>query len=82
MLSTSNIPTIFPGVVDLEIGNLGLSLWDLGVVYHNNQGIAQFSVPIHATFPRWAHFFEAVTLDPVAPTFPLETSNAFQWNAQ
>lgn len=82
MLSTSNIPTIYPGIVDLEIGNLGTSLWDLLVLVHNNQGIATFSVPVHSLFPRWAHYFEAVSLDPLAPTFPLETSFALQWNAQ
>jgi subtilisin family serine protease len=81
-LSTSNFPSSIPGVVDFEIGNSFLSLWQILSLSHDAQGIGRFQIPIHATFPRWAHYFELITVDPLNLTLPLETSNAHQWNAQ
>lgn len=82
MLSNSNLPSILPGIVDLEIGNFFLSLWEVSSFVHDSQGIVQFSIPIHRQFPRTPFYFEVITVDPANPVFPLETSFAHQWNAQ
>ncbi len=83
MFSTSDWPSILPGIVDLEIGNGFLSLWQIGTIVHDSQGVATFGAPIPASFPiRPLHFFEIITVDPANPVFPLETSNAHAWRAQ
>jgi hypothetical protein len=82
VFSTSDWPSILPGIVDLEIGNGFLSLWEIGTIVHDSQGIANFGAPIHSTFPRWLHYFEIITVDPANLVFPLETSNAHAWRAQ
>ena len=82
VFSTSDWPSILPGVVDLEIGNGFLSLWEIGTIVHDGQGIGTFGVPIHSTFPRWPHYFEIITVDPANLVLPLETSNAHLWRAQ
>ncbi len=82
LLSNSNFPSQLPGLVDLEIGNFFLNLWEMGSYVHDPQGVARFQIPIHSLFPRWPFYFEVITLDPANITLPLETSNAHTWNAQ
>ncbi|MEZ5963918.1 MAG: S8 family serine peptidase [Planctomycetota bacterium] len=82
LLSNSNFPSQLPGIVDLEIGNFFLSLWEIGTFAHDSQGVVQFSIPIHRQFPRFQFYFEVITLDPTNITYPLETSSAHPWQAQ
>lgn len=82
LFSNSNLPSVLPGIVDLEIGNFFLSLWEVSSFVQDGQGLVQFSVPIHRSFPRFPFYFEVITLDPTNITYPLETSAAFQWQAQ
>lgn len=82
LLSNSTLPSQIPGIVDLQIGNFFLSLWEMGSFVHDNQGLVQFSVPIHGQFPRWPFYFQVISIDPTNIAFPLETSNVHQWQAQ
>ncbi|MEZ5964740.1 MAG: M12 family metallo-peptidase [Planctomycetota bacterium] len=79
LLSTSNVPSRLPGVVDLGIGNAFSELIDYGTTLCNQEGTGLWLLNLPQSVPSGLTIYlQAVTLDPQNPTTPLETSNVRQ----
>ncbi|MEO0653145.1 MAG: hypothetical protein AAFZ65_20885, partial [Planctomycetota bacterium] len=75
LLSTSGEPTSFPGIVDLGIGNGGLSLFELGGFVIPGSGVTLVSGNVGSPAPGTKLFFQAAWIQLSDPTFPLSVSN-------
>ncbi|MEO0651976.1 MAG: trypsin-like peptidase domain-containing protein [Planctomycetota bacterium] len=74
--SPTNVGTSFPGIVDLGIGNNGLSLFQVATLtVDSGTGYAEVSFPIQGLPFGTKVYFQSVVLPAVNPGFPLETSN-------
>ncbi|MCR9244171.1 MAG: hypothetical protein NXI31_04010 [bacterium] len=78
--SGSLLPTVFPGIANLGIGDNQTQLTVLpGSFLHDPAtGIARFDLgPIPPWFTGFTWHFQAVTVDLVTPMLPLPTTNVF-----
>ena len=75
--STSNLPSILPGIVSLGIGNNFTSLIDLGIYVVNPiSGYAEASINLPSDLPTGTRFFvQAGVLSSIFPTLPVSVTN-------
>ena len=79
-MSDSLLPTLFPGLLDLDIGNQNLELLIIpGTFLHQSQtGIARYDFgPVPPWYTGFLTHFQAVTFDITNVALPLPTSNVW-----
>jgi hypothetical protein len=77
--STSTVPSNWPGVVMLDMGNNFTELFQLVVLSNDNRGAWRITLTVPNTLPPgFGLLFQAVTVDPFNPVPPLESSNRGQ----
>jgi hypothetical protein len=75
-LSTSNVPSNFPGIVNLGIGNNFAELISLNTSACGNGGRAQRSMVFPNSVPPFVTVhFQGIPYNPANPTLPLEVTN-------
>ena len=75
-LSTQKIPSVLPGVVDMEIGNNFTNLFQIGgAIAIPAAGHVTITIPGTNLQPLTTFFLEGVTFEPV-PSLPLPDSNS------
>ncbi len=75
LVSSSNVPTVVPGLFSVDIGNNFSSLFLLLSPVLDARGLAEFNVPIGAGVPAGTTFYiEGLTVDALF-TLPLRDSN-------
>ena len=79
-LSTSNRPSVLPGIVSLGIADNFMLLFQAGAASLDLHGSASFPVTLPNTVPGGMYYFQAITYDPTNITVPLEVSNVFAVN--
>ncbi|MEM7305416.1 MAG: M43 family zinc metalloprotease [Planctomycetota bacterium] len=72
--SSSNVPSIFPGIVELEIGNNLTNLFILAMPVIPASGTVTINIPLNLPNPVFTFYVEGLSLDPV-PAFPLDDTN-------
>jgi hypothetical protein len=77
LVSTSNVPSVVPGTINLGIGNVFTDLAEVGVIMLGTNGESDLSLPYPAFLPSFFPlYFQGVTLDPALPfTIPFEVTN-------
>ncbi len=76
-LSTSNTPSVLPGIVNLSIGASFTQLWHLVTMVADNTGYATVPITIPNSAPAFFPlYWQAVTFDGANVVLPFETSNA------
>ena len=80
LLSTSNQPSVLPGIVSLGIANNFTALFDLGYTQANTAGQGQASVTFPTSIATGQYYFQAIAFDANQLTVPLETSNVYTIN--
>lgn len=76
LISTSNAPSVLPGVVNLGIGNAFTELLEVGTVTCGADGAAIIPLNLPLSVPSGLPLFlQAITVDPMNFRAPLETSN-------
>lgn len=79
LLSTSNVPSSLPGIVNLGIGNAFAELLEAGTVQCGQDGAGSWTLNLPTTVPSGLTIYlQAITVDPQNLTTPLETSNVRQ----
>jgi len=79
LLSTSNAPSVLPGIVSLGLGNSFTELIDLGTLQCGPDGANFFILTPPMSVPSGLTLYlQAITVDPQNLTTPLETSNVRQ----
>lgn len=78
LLSTSNTPSVLPGVVNLGIGNVFTELIEYGFVPCGSDGAGFINVNVPLSVPPLTIFLQAITVNPANFVAPLETSNVMQ----
>lgn len=74
LASTSNVPSSFPGLVELEIGNNLTNIFVLATPTIPAAGTFSLTIPLSLPTPLFTFYVEGLTLDPV-PVFPLADTN-------
>jgi hypothetical protein len=75
-MSTSNVPSSAPGVVDFGIGNGFAALFHIATFAANSAGQVQFTLTVPSSIPAsTVLYWQAITLNVSNFSLPLETSN-------
>ena len=74
LASTSNLPSSFPGLIELEIGNNLTNLFVLATPTIPADGTFEITIPLNLPSPAFTFYVEGFTVPP-APTFPLADTN-------
>lgn len=74
-VSTSNVPSSLPGIVNLGIGNAFAELFYINTVGCDTGGRGVKTLLFPASFPVGNYYFQGIPYNPAAPTLPLETTN-------
>lgn len=77
--STSTVPSNWPGVVMLDMGNNFSELFQLVVLANDGRGSWAVSLRVPTSLPSgFGLLFQAITIDPLNPAPPIESSNRGQ----
>ncbi|MCC6672212.1 MAG: S8 family serine peptidase [Planctomycetes bacterium] len=74
LLSTSNVPSVLPGIANLGIGNNFAELLILGNYVADNRGYAEVTLTYPTSMPALTVYCQALFVNTAAPVLPLENS--------